>query len=294
MQVNLNDVIAEIENANVEFRSFYNKNTGEFVSDADTDVEDDAYIALPDSSDRNDYGLMQSFINTVEDDTAYDWLTNAIQGRGAFRRFRGACEKFYLLQDWYNYRDQAIKDLAINWCEDHGLVWDDQANQEIDEDDVSDFYHDDFKEEEEEDIVEKVESIRYTVLTERNYDNAIYLVDEALQYFNASNSNLDEAKEQLEEWIAQKEMVIVASEHGRYVGLLFGQKCRDFALVDGIYVYEDMRRKGIGSKLLKEFKENTNVDEIRIEIKGNSHKSQKFFERNGYVLQPVLVMKKEY
>lgn len=55
--------------------------------------------------------------------TAHDKLESAIQGRGAFRRFRDGIRRFHLEQEWYDYQAAEYKKLAARWCEDNGIEY---------------------------------------------------------------------------------------------------------------------------------------------------------------------------
>jgi len=48
---------------------------------------------------------------------------NAIHGAGAFRAFRSAIRGLGLEQNWYQFRDQALEDIARRWLEEHKLQY---------------------------------------------------------------------------------------------------------------------------------------------------------------------------
>ena len=50
-----------------------------------------------------------------------DILYYSIKGSGAFRRFKDNIYQYNLEEDWYRFRDEAIKRIAIEWCEDKGI-----------------------------------------------------------------------------------------------------------------------------------------------------------------------------
>ena len=65
----------------------------------------------------NAYDTMVDFINTIDDDKLYNKLSDAIRGKGAFRRFRYVVEEAGLLQKWYDFKNAAEKDAIREWCE---------------------------------------------------------------------------------------------------------------------------------------------------------------------------------
>lgn len=48
-----------------------------------------------------------------------------IKGRGAFRRFKDALHRLNLTAEWYAYREAAVRQVAIDWCELNEIDWQD-------------------------------------------------------------------------------------------------------------------------------------------------------------------------
>lgn len=80
-------------------------------------LDSDDFIPLPDKFELNEYGLMERFINGLEDEQVKDELWLAIEGRGAFRRFKDQVIYYGIDEKWYRFRDEAIKTFAKEWCE---------------------------------------------------------------------------------------------------------------------------------------------------------------------------------
>jgi len=51
----------------------------------------------------------------------------AIQGSGAFRRFKDAIHTFDVAEEWYKYRAERFKAIAVDWCHDYDLEFIDDA-----------------------------------------------------------------------------------------------------------------------------------------------------------------------
>jgi hypothetical protein len=66
---------------------------------------------------------MERFCRSVEDDDMRDDLFNAIQGSGAFRRFKDSIHKHGVADDWYKYRDDELREIAIAWCDENGISY---------------------------------------------------------------------------------------------------------------------------------------------------------------------------
>jgi len=294
MKVQLVDVIEAIEDADEQAAAAYDTAAQQIVWDGDDDNEN--LIPLPGREERGDYRNMQRFIETVDDEEAQEWLGNAIRGAGAFRRFRAACEKFHLLEDWYHFEDRAHRALAVQWCEDNGIVWDDAEPIElVDEDDVSDFLHEDYQEEEKEPEPAPVQPSVYRIveITDKNLMNALYITDAYLQAAYHSPSDLEYAQDQLELWLEEGCSVIAASDHGRFVGIASGKEDLEDFTVKAVFVNEDHRRKGIGRMMIKYFEDNhQDTSSYRLELDNKSTGAAAFFDHIGYQALPVIIMRK--
>ena len=65
--------------------------------------------------------MIERFCLSVDDEDMRDDLCDAIRGRGAFRRFKDRMQLYGIAEDWYRYRDAALRDMAIAWCGHMGL-----------------------------------------------------------------------------------------------------------------------------------------------------------------------------
>lgn len=52
--------------------------------------------------------------------TLYDDISKN-RVRGAFRRFKEDIRKTGMEQEWYDYRDKAYRNAAIEWCDENGF-----------------------------------------------------------------------------------------------------------------------------------------------------------------------------
>lgn len=88
----------------------------------DNDTEG-RYVPLPDEFDVHEYAMMEDFARHLEDDGAANTLLNAIQGRGAFRRFKDRVQEMGLAERWYEFRDGRYREFAIEWCKENDVVY---------------------------------------------------------------------------------------------------------------------------------------------------------------------------
>jgi hypothetical protein len=74
---------------------------------------------------------MADFAEAITDERSRRRLAPAIQGKGAFRRFRDELHEEYpdLLPAWYAFRDIRAKRQAVQWLADNSLIDDDAASR---------------------------------------------------------------------------------------------------------------------------------------------------------------------
>ena len=77
------------------------------------------------------YQDMADFADQLSDDRAGRRLARALDGKGAFRRFRAELHEEYpqLLPAWHAFRDARARRRAVEWLTDNSLVDDDAATQ---------------------------------------------------------------------------------------------------------------------------------------------------------------------
>jgi len=143
--VKLSDIIEAIEFQTDEISSYLNIKTDEVVTVTQEDIQaaenqddlneypewqrenirtaqdilehEEDFIGLPTKYDVNEYQIMEEFILSLKDRNISDALYRAIKGKGAFQRFKDGIIRFDIESDWYGYREEAIKQIAIEWCE---------------------------------------------------------------------------------------------------------------------------------------------------------------------------------
>jgi Uncharacterised protein family (UPF0158) len=150
VQVKLKGIIEGLEFQSDEQSSFLNLTTGEVVSVtteelraaeeeqpledfpewqhdairiAEEIIETEHYLPLPDRFEIHEYQIMERFCLSVADEDIRDDLCNAIRGRGAFRYFKDRIHAYGIAEEWYRYRDKALREIAIAWCEEHGIPY---------------------------------------------------------------------------------------------------------------------------------------------------------------------------
>jgi uncharacterized protein UPF0158 len=77
------------------------------------------------------YQDMADFAELISDERAGRRLARAIDGRGAFRRFKAELHDEYphLLPAWYAFRDSRARRRAVEWLAENSLIDDDSAGR---------------------------------------------------------------------------------------------------------------------------------------------------------------------
>ena len=150
LRVKLQDILEGMDFQSDEQSSFLNLTTGEVVSITDEELraaendepledfpewqhdairiageilETEHYLPLPDRFEMHEYSLMERFCLSVDEEDIRDDLRNAIRGRGAFRYFKDRIHAYGIAEEWYRYRDAALREIAVAWCEEHGIPY---------------------------------------------------------------------------------------------------------------------------------------------------------------------------
>lgn len=143
--VNLQDIVDEISMMSDVMKSFVDRETGKVITveieelgaaedGEEEDVDEDAlaivkdgdrYEELPGKRDVNDWEIMEEFCESVESPKRRERLLRAISGRGAFRYFKDLAQEFGILKEWYAFREDALRAIAREWCEQNEIEFKD-------------------------------------------------------------------------------------------------------------------------------------------------------------------------
>ena len=147
-KVKLKDIFGALDLADDHFSSYLDKKTGQIttipneafsiargekvtmteVEIHDSDIEfakkliaeeledKKRYIALPSQFDIHEWDIMRRFSLSREDEEISQQLLNAIHGSGAFRYFKDTIYRLSIRQDWFDFRERALYEMARKWC----------------------------------------------------------------------------------------------------------------------------------------------------------------------------------
>jgi len=86
-------------------------------------LSSDDYLEIPSKFDIHEYKLMERFCLSVSDEKVSDILLGKISGSGAFHRFKDAIYRYGIEKDWFKFRDEAYKEIAVDWLESNGFSY---------------------------------------------------------------------------------------------------------------------------------------------------------------------------
>ena len=132
LKIDLDELCDAMENSSYEVEYYLDLETGKilFVSECMDDVETvkmknqieeelGRYELIPKAESYEGYRDMQVFIATVEDDHLAELLEVAINGKGAFRRFKDVLLNYPEERErWFQFKDDRMKERALEWLDD--------------------------------------------------------------------------------------------------------------------------------------------------------------------------------
>jgi hypothetical protein len=150
LPVDLQAVIDEMDVLSDELTAYINRKTGELFTVTEEDVlsleakgngldvpewqaeilpkikevlESEDFFELPDKFEIHEYSIMEQFCLGVANARLRDALSDAIRGRGAFRRFKDLMHRHGFADDWYAYRNAAFGKIAAEFLRAEGIAY---------------------------------------------------------------------------------------------------------------------------------------------------------------------------
>ena len=132
LRIDLDELCSAIEDSSYEHDYYLDRESGqilflsEYRDDEETeklkdriDDEPDRYERIPKAESHEGYEDMQDFIATVEDEHLAELLDVAINGKGAFRRFKDVLLSYPEERErWFKFKDDRVQGRALEWLDD--------------------------------------------------------------------------------------------------------------------------------------------------------------------------------
>ena len=154
--ISLRDFVDEMQVFSDEEHAYLNKATGELTTITNDEIaviesgddwndypewqqsvfqktkevlSSDDYLDLPSRFDIHEYEIMERFCFSVSDEKISNVLLSKIRGSGAFHKFKDTIYRYGIEEDWFRFKDEAYKEIAISWLESHGFEYIDDMNR---------------------------------------------------------------------------------------------------------------------------------------------------------------------
>jgi hypothetical protein len=136
VKANLSELIDAFDNCQIGYEYYLDTKTGELllVSDEfmDTneteeiyerlDSEPERYLSIPTESSREGYQDMVAFTESLEDENLKEKLWIALNGRGAFRRFKDVLLSYpEKREEWFKFQDKRLEKRVMEWLEENEI-----------------------------------------------------------------------------------------------------------------------------------------------------------------------------
>ena len=293
MQIRLEEVIAAIDETDVDTQYYYYIPEERIIVKDDDSLSEKQLIPLPSHKQIDDYGTMKRFIEDLTDEEAQGWLAESIKGSGAFRRFRMTLERFGLTEQWYDYLDSAHESIAIDWCEYYGIEYLDGNGMYAEKGS--------FQLKQKENVPSK-HNYRFIDIDEDNVYGLVYLCSDFRKALaklkgNTVTADVDDMLEELRYYLKRSYPVFAVSDNGKYVAYAVCRIEDDVVWLESVYVRPEYRRKGIGRMLLDKAQsiasEHGN-DTLYLYVHPNNDAMIDFLKANGYDVLNLIEIRKAY
>lgn len=86
-------------------------------------VSTERFQELPTRFEVHEWEIMKEFSLSVESDSIRKDLLRAIHGARAFQKFKDALRQHGIESGWFAFRTEALRQVALSWCEENQIVW---------------------------------------------------------------------------------------------------------------------------------------------------------------------------
>ncbi|MEA1964242.1 MAG: UPF0158 family protein [Candidatus Aerophobetes bacterium] len=133
VKANLSELIEAFDNCRTGYEYYLDVKTGEMLYTSDEfmdpdeiekiyqriDEEPERYLSIPTESSREGYQDMVAFTESLEDENLQEKLWIALNGRGAFRRFKDVLLRYpEKREEWFRFKDERLENRIREWLEE--------------------------------------------------------------------------------------------------------------------------------------------------------------------------------
>ena len=132
VKIKMDDLLEYFEEGSYEVQYFLDIEKGEVITLMEWDEDEklreeiefggERYILLPEQDSRTGYRDMVDFTETVEDQNLQEKLWIALDGKGAFRRFKDVLYNYPEERErWFKFQYEKKKSRLLKWLEDEEI-----------------------------------------------------------------------------------------------------------------------------------------------------------------------------
>lgn len=136
VKVNLPDLIDAFENCRVGYQYYLDLKTGEVFHISDEwmdedeiekicekmEMESERYLSIPPDASQEGYRDMVAFIEGIKEEALKEKLEIALDGKGAFRRFKDVLLGYpQKREEWFKFKEERTKKRIERWLEENGI-----------------------------------------------------------------------------------------------------------------------------------------------------------------------------
>lgn len=136
VKANLSELMDAFDNCRIGYEFYLDLETGELLRVSDefmmTDEtekiyerlgsERERYLSIPTESSREGYQDMVAFTESLKDENLKEKLWIALNGRGAFRRFKDVLSNYpEKREEWFEFKDERLEDRVMEWLEENEI-----------------------------------------------------------------------------------------------------------------------------------------------------------------------------
>jgi len=136
VKANLSELMDAFDECRIGYEFYLDLKTGELLHVSDefmmTDEiekiherlnsEPERYLNIPTESSREGYQDMVAFTESLEDENLKEKLWIALNGRGAFRRFKDVLLSYpEKREEWFDFKDERLEERVMEWLEENEI-----------------------------------------------------------------------------------------------------------------------------------------------------------------------------
>jgi hypothetical protein len=85
--------------------------------------KDKDWVAAPSQYDIHEFRIMVDFVKTVSDSHKNELLSVALNGAGAFRKFKDTLARVNLTEEWRAFKRKTYVRIARGWCKENEIEY---------------------------------------------------------------------------------------------------------------------------------------------------------------------------